>query len=397
MMNFNTIFYKKMSFFVAISLMVFTVACNKKAQQAPSAPQEIPVVAVKGYKVPIYKDFTGQTYGYKDIPIRARVDGFLTGLHFQEGSEVKKGSLLYTIDPEQYQALEASKLSMVTEAETMLAKTESDVKRIRPLAAINAVSQSDLDAAEANFKAAQANVDAAKAQLKYSQINVGYTRITAPITGIIGKTEAKVGEYVGKTPNPIVLNTISMVDSILVQFSISETEFLNLARAVSKRKQMSEDGKDTKKASERSIRLILADGSEYESPGRFNFADRQVDPSTGTILMQVSFPNTNKILRAGQFARLKIKLYDVENGLVIPQRCVKEIQGVYQVMVANANNEIEARQVKLGPKIGSSWLVTDGLKENENIVFEGLMLARPGTKITPKLVEVPKEFMTFLE
>lgn len=396
-MKLNTIFHKTAILLVVVSVLLIPLACNKKSKQVAPPVQEIPVVAVKGYNVPIYKDFTGQTYGYKDIPIRARVDGFLTGLHFQEGSEVKKGTLLYTIDPEQYQALEASKLSMVTEAETMLAKAESDVKRIRPLAAIKAVSQSDLDAAEANFKAAQANVDAAKAQLKYSQINVGYTRITAPITGIIGKTEAKVGEYVGKTPNPIVLNTVSMIDSILVQFSISETEFLNLARAVNTRKQMGEEGKETKKTSERSIRLILADGSEYESPGRFNFADRQVDPSTGTILMQVSFPNTTKILRPGQFARLKIKLYDVENGLVIPQRCVKEIQGVYQVMVVNANNEVEARQVKLGPKVGGMWLVTEGLKENENIIFEGLMLARPGSKVTPKLVDVPKEFMKFLE
>ncbi len=396
-MHFNTIFYKEVNLFIVVSLLVITVACNKKPKQVALPVQEIPVIAVKGYNVPIYKDFTGQTYGYKDIPIRARVDGFLTGLHFQEGSEVKKGALLYTIDPEQYQALEASKLSMVTEAETMLAKAESDVKRIRPLAAINAVSQSDLDAAEASFKAAQANVEAAKAQLKYSQINVGYTRITAPITGIIGKTEAKVGEYVGKSPNPIVLNTISMIDSILVQFSISETEFLSLAREVNNRKKNAEGNNEVKKVTDRSIRLILADGSEYESPGRFNFADRQVDPSTGTILMQVSFPNTSKLLRPGQFARLKIKLYDVEKGLVIPQRCVKEIQGVYQVMVVNGNNEIEARQIKLGPKIGSSWLVTDGLKENENIVFEGLMLARPGTKITPKVVEVPKEFMTFLE
>lgn len=396
-MNLKTTFFKRIILLIAVSLVLIPLACNKKPKQVAPPVQEIPVVTVKGYNVPIYKDFTGQTYGYKDIPIRARVDGFLTGLHFQEGSEVKKGTLLYTIDPEQYQALEATKLSMVTEAETMLAKAESDVKRIRPLAAINAVAQSDLDAAEANFKAAKANVEAAKAQLKYSQINVGYTRITAPITGIIGKTEAKVGEYVGKSPNPIVLNTISMIDSILVQFSISETEFLNLAREVSNRKKNAIEGKEIKKATDRSIRLILADGTEYESPGRFNFADRQVDPSTGTILMQVSFPNTSKLLRPGQFARLKIKLYDVENGLVVPQRCVKEIQGVYQVMVVNASNEIEARQVKLGPKIGSSWLVTDGLKENENIVFEGLMMARPGTKITPKVVEVPKEFMTFLE
>lgn len=395
-MNFITIPHKKNFLLIAVSLLLISVGCNKKAKQTATPVQKIPVIAVKAYNVPIYKDFTGQTFGYKDIPIRARVDGFLTGLHFQEGSEVKKGSLLYTIDPEQYKATEAAYLSQVTEAETMLAKAESDVKRIRPLAAINAVSQRDLDAAEAQFKAAQASVDAAKAQLKYAQINLGYTRITAPITGIIGKTEAKVGEYVGKSPNPVVLNTISMVDSILVQFSISETEFLWLARDLIERKKQQDVAKFENKTANRSIQLILADGSIYDSPGRFNFADRQVDPSTGTILMQVSFPNPDKLLRPGQFARLKIKLYDVENGLVIPQRCVKEIQGIYMVMVVNANNEIEARQVKLGPKVGSMWLVTDGLKENENIVFEGLMWVRSGQKIAPELVEVPKEFMNFM-
>ncbi len=395
-MNVNISLLKWAFVLVAIPLMLTPLACRKKAKPIAAPVQEIPVISIKGYTVPIYKDFTGQTYGYKDIPIRARVDGFLTGLHFQEGSQVKKGTLLYTIDPEQYKATEAAYLSQVAQAETMLAKAGSDVNRIRPLAAINAVSQSDLDAAEAQFSAAQASVDAANAQLKYAQINLGYTRISAPISGIIGKTEAKTGEYVGKSPNPVVLNTISMVDSILVQFSISETEFLWLARDLLERKKQPQEEKSIDKTTDRSIQLILADGTVYDSPGRFNFADRQVDPTTGTILMQVSFPNPNKLLRPGQFARLKIKLYDVVNGLVIPQRCIKEIQGIYQVMVVNANNEIEARQVKLGPKVGSMWLVTDGLKENENIVFEGLMWVRSGQKIAPELVEVPKEFMNFM-
>lgn len=395
-MNVNTSLLKRAFVLVAIPLMLTPLACRKKAKPIAAPVQEIPVISIKGYTVPIYKDFTGQTYGYKDIPIRARVDGFLTGLHFQEGSQVKKGTLLYTIDPEQYKATEAAHLSQVAQAETMLVKAESDVNRIRPLAAINAVSQSDLDAAEAQFSAAQASVDAAKAQLKYAQINLGYTRISAPISGIIGKTEAKTGEYVGKSPNPVVLNTISMIDSILVQFSISETEFLWLARDLLERKKQPQEEKSIDKTTDRSIQLILADGTVYDSPGRFNFADRQVDPTTGTILMQVSFPNPNKLLRPGQFARLKIKLYDVENGLVIPQRCIKEIQGIYQVMVVNANNEIEARQVKLGPKTGSMQLVAEGLKENENIIFEGLMWVRPGQKIAPKMVEVPKEFMNFL-
>jgi membrane fusion protein (multidrug efflux system) len=371
--------------------LLLLISCGKKElKEIP--PPSVQVIKVLQTNVPIPNDFTGQTYGYKDIPIRARVDGFLTGIYFEEGSTVKKGQLLYTIDPEQYKAIEASHLSNLAEAQTMLAKAESDVNRYRPLAAINAVSQSDLDAAEAQYGAAQASVEAAKAQLHYAQINLGYTRISSPIDGIIGKTEAKVGEYVGKYPNPIVLNTVSMIDSILVQFSISESEFLRLIKRVNERKQQAEDGKTAKKAQ---ISLLLADGSTYDSPGRFNFADRQVDPSTGTILLQVSFPNTNNYLRPGQFARLRVIMDEVENGLLIPQRCVKEIQGVYSVFVINANNEVEPRKVKLGPKVGSMWLVLEGLKADEQIIFEGLMFARPGNKVTPQLVEIPKEFMNF--
>ncbi|MEZ5083141.1 MAG: efflux RND transporter periplasmic adaptor subunit [Bacteroidales bacterium] len=387
MIKSNPVFSRQLFIFMVLLLVA---SCGKKeVKELPPPP--VQVIKVVQTTVPIPSDFTGQTYGYKDIPIRARVDGFLTGMYFQEGSAVKKGQLLYTIDPEPLKAVEATQLSLLAEAETQFAKAESDVKRYRPLAAINAVSQSDLDAAEAQYGAAKAAVDAAKAQLEYARINLSYATITSPIDGIIGRTEAKTGEYVGKYPNPIVLNTVSSVDSILVQFSIGESEFLNMLKGY-KEKQKSMNENSSKKAK---ISLILADGSVYESPGRFNFADRQVDPATGTILMQVSFPNNGGILRPGQFARLRVIMDEVENGLIIPQRCVKEIQGVYQVMVANANNEVEPRQVKMGPKVGSMWMVLDGLKADEQIIFEGLMAAKPGNKVSPQLVEIPAEFMNF--
>jgi membrane fusion protein, multidrug efflux system len=366
------------------------ISCGKKVKKV-LPPPGVQLIKVLQTNVPVVNEFTGQTYGYKDIPIRARVDGFLTGIYFQEGSLVKQGQVLYTIDPEPYKALVAAQEGMLAQAETQLAKAESDVKRYRPLAAINAVSQSDLDAAEAQYGASKAAVEAAHAQVKYAQINLGYTRITSPIDGIIGKTEAKTGEYVGRAPNPIVLNTVSMVDSILVQFSISEEEFLRLVKNVQEREK--EGGqKQVKKAQ---ISLILADGSVFESPGRFNFADRQVDPSTGTILIQVSFPNTNNLLRPGQFARLQIIMDEVENGLLIPQRCIRELQGNYQVYTVKADSTIEVKSVKLGPKAGSMWLVLSGLNADDQIVFEGLMSAKPGQKVTPSMVELPKEFMNF--
>jgi membrane fusion protein (multidrug efflux system) len=378
----------------AIVFPAVLFSCKKK-EAATAPPPKVQVVKAIQTTVPIPVDFVGQTYGYKDIPIRARTDGFLTGMYFQEGSVVKKGQLLYTIDPEPLKAIEADRLSGLSEAQTRLVKAESDLNRIRPLAAINAVSQRDLDAAVADFEAAQAKVQAEEAQLKYARINLSYTSIYSPINGIIGRTEAKTGEYVGQPPNPIVLTTVSSVDSILVNFSISESEFLQLLRIVQARKEAAAQGQEPDVKEKTKISLILADGSKFESPGIFKFADRQVDPTTGTILMQASFPNTNNLLRPGQFARIRVILDEVENGILIPQRCVKEFQGTFQVYALNANNEIEVKNLKMGPKVGGMWLVESGLGPDEAIVFEGLNLVRPGMKVEAVPAEIPAELKNF--
>lgn len=381
----------KGALFAVIIIPLFFQSCGKK-ETPPPPPAKVKVVSVWQTNVPVPVDFVGQTYGYKDIPIRARVDGFLTGMYFQEGSLVKKGELLYTIDPDQLKSVEAQKLSGLAEAETRLVKAESDLNRIRPLAQINAVSQRDLDAAVAEYESALSRVDAEKAQVKYAQINLSYTRISSPIDGIIGMTQAKTGEYVGKAPNPVVLNEVSSIDTILVNFSISESEFLKLLRM---RQARLADSTKAKNDPEARISLVLSDGSEYNHPGRFNFANRQVDPQTGTILFQVSFPNPEKLLRPGQFARIKIILEEVEGGLLIPQRCVRELQGIHQVYVVTPGNDIELRNVKLGVKVGGMWMVENGLKPEETVVFEGLNLVRPGQKVQPEKVEIPADLKNF--
>jgi membrane fusion protein (multidrug efflux system) len=370
---------------------LFFVSCGKK-EAAPPPPPKVKVVDVWQTNVPIPMDFVGQTYGFKDIPIRARVDGFLTGMFFQEGSFIKKGQLLYTIDPEQLKAVEAEKLSGLSEAQTRLVKAESDLKRIKPLAEINAVSKRDLDAAVAEFEAAKARVTAEEAQVQYARINLGYTRISSPINGIIGMTQAKPGEYVGKVPNPVVLNEISSIDTILVNFSISESDFLGMLRLNQKRMTDLSEGKQV---DEPKISLVLSDGSTYNYPGKFNFADRQIDPETGTILLQAAFPNPEGLLRPGQFARIKVILEEVEGGLLIPQRCVKELQGIHQVYAINANSEIELKNVNLGVKVGGMWMVESGLQAGESIVFEGLNIVRPGTKVEPIKAEIPPELKNF--
>jgi membrane fusion protein (multidrug efflux system) len=382
---------KKGIVITALIIPFIIISCGKKETPPPPLPK-VKVVDVLQTTVPIPIDFVGQTYGYKDIPIRARVDGFLTGIYFKEGSVVKKGQLLYTIDPDQLKAVEAGKISTLAEAQTMLVKAESDLKRIKPLAEINAVSERDLDAAVAEYESAKAKVEAEQAQVDYAGINLGYTRISSPIDGIIGMTEAKVGEYVGKAPNPIVLNEVSSIDSILVNFSISESDFLNLLRM---RQAKLADSSLADKSQNAKISLVLSDGSLYNQPGRFNFANRQVDPTTGTILFQASFPNAEGLLRPGQFARIKVVLEEVEGGLLIPQRCVKELQGIHQVYTLNANNEIELKNVKLGIKVGGMWMVESGLQPGETVVFEGLNLVRPGTKVEPVKVEIPQELKNF--
>ena len=220
----------KYNLLLVLIVSVLISSCNEKQKQEKQQPQEIQVVEVIQKDVPIYSEFVGQAYGLYDIPIRARVEGFLEGIHFSEGQGVKKGQLLYVIDAQPFIADVASQQSKVAEAKTVLVNAEKELNRYKPLAERNAVSKSDLDAAQATYDAAQASVEAAKANMKMSQINLSYTRMKSPIRGVIGRTEAKVGEFVGREPNPVILNTVSRIDTIRVQFFITEGQYLRLAK-----------------------------------------------------------------------------------------------------------------------------------------------------------------------
>lgn len=334
--------------------------------------------------VPIYKIFVGQAYGAKDIAIRARVEGFLKGIHFKEGSEVKAGALLYIIESQPFEAEVASKQGMLAEANTMLVKAGRDLERYRPLAEKKAVSQSALDGAVASYEAAQASVEAARANLRAAQIQMGYARIYSPISGIIGKTEAKVGDFVGREPNPVILNMVSNTDTVLVEFFLTETQYLGIAH------HMAKVGQEAAEEYDPDIRLILADGSNYPHKGSPNFMDRKIDPATGAILVQVSFPNPDNIIRPGQFAKVKLKAEDVKDGILIPQRCVSELQGRERVFVVDKENTVHERQVKMGPTIDNFWLVRKGLKPGERIVYEGLQKVGDGTKVRPKDTQVER-------
>lgn len=362
-------------------IMLLAFGCNRQ-DASPPPPTKVVAVKVERRDIPIYQDFVGQVYGLQDIAIRARVEGVLEAMHFKEGTFVKKGQLLYTIDPLPLQTKVAAQMSGVAQAKTMLAKAESDLKRIRPLAANNAVSQRDLDAAVAQRDAAQAALEAAEANLESADIELGYSLIKAPIDGIIGKTMAKVGDFVGRSPNPIVLNYISNIDDVVVEFFLSEQEYLYFARQLIK---MRDNGDTAADASER-LSLILADQSIYPEPGRLNFVDRQVDPSTGSILLQATFPNPDKLLRPGQFARVKARIALVPQARIIPLKALNEIQGQYSVYVVNDSAIVEVRPVKQGAIYQDYAVISEGLQGDEVVIIEGLQKVKSGTRVDAQMV-----------
>jgi membrane fusion protein (multidrug efflux system) len=363
-------------------LSVYVLACGeKKTAQAPAPPPPaVTVVETKAQDIPIYSEFVGETHGLKDIAIRARVEGFLEGIHFQEGGPVKKGELLYTLESQPFEEKVAAQRSAVAEQQTFLAKAKGDLDRIRPLAEINAVSQSDLDEAVAAYEARLSSVEAAKANLRAAEIQLGYTRIRSPIDGIIGQTQAKVGDFVGRDPNPVILNTVSQVDTILVTFFITENQYLELARYLSQAKAQ------TVREENLQIQLILSDESVYNHPGKLDFVNREVDTATGAMLVQASFPNPERLLRPGQFTKVRIKSRVVKDGILIPQRCVMEVQGLFNVYVVDGDDTAHTREISVGPKIGSDWLISEGLKPGERVIYEGLQKVKDGAKVKPTVV-----------
>ena len=251
------------------------------------------------------------------------------------------------------------------------------------MAEIDAVSQRELDMAQAQRDASISALDAAKADLRIAEINLSYTRIMAPIDGIIGRTLAREGEFVGKDPNPVILNTVSDIESIRVQFFLSENEYLRAARTYAT--------ESAKKIGDRDdmveVKLILSDGSLYDQIGSIDFIDRNVDSSTGTILLQATFSNPKNLIRPGQFARVKIKITELNDALIVPQKCLSELQGKYSVLVVNPENKVEAVQVETGENIPGFTIITKGIKPGDKIILEGLQKARPGMEVIPVVTD----------
>ena len=365
-------------------LIVGAAACNK-AEPPAAAALKVAVLEVQPRDIPIYLDMVGQTRGSVSIPIRARVDGVLEEMHFREGRPVTKGQLLYVIDPSTYESQVVEAKGRLAQAQTSLAKARSDLDRIRPLAEIDAVSKQDLDAAVAQFEAAKGALQAAEAQVNQSEIQRSYTRISAPVAGLIGITQAKVGEYVGRSPNPVVLNNVSQTDPIRVRFSINEREYLRFRREFSSEMR----ALDGQQAGKSELQLILADDTIHERGGKVVTFDATVDPTTGTLTLEADFPNPARLVLPGQFARVRAVVEERKGALAVPQRAVMETQGLFQLAVVGGDGRVELRRVEMGPRVDKLWIVDSGLAAGDRIALEGLQRLRTGMQVKPKQAPTP--------
>jgi len=357
---------------------------------APPAIPDVEVVTVEQKDVPVYGEWIGTLDGLVNADVRSQVTGYLLRQDYQEGSFVRKGQLLFEIDPRPFQAALDQAEGQLAQAKAMLAnaqavqrRTELDVNRYTPLAKEQAASQQDLDNAVQNNLAAKATVETVKAQIQTyeatvenAKINLDFTRLVAPIEGIVGQAQLQVGALV--TPGSGVVTSVSTVNPIKVFFTVSEPQYLDWRRRF--------PTESSRLAADKSLRLqlILADGRTYDHEGTFYFADRQVNVGTGAIQIAGLFPNPENILRPGGYGKVRAVIRTQQNALLVPQRAVTELQGGYQVAVVDGENKVSIHTVALGESTGSNWIVNAGLNPGDRVVAEGVQKVRPGIRVNPK-------------
>jgi len=411
----RTLFNKKLEIAavgISIAMAVTLVSCtNATSAAGPPPPPDIEVAPVEQRNVPIYHEWIGTLDGMVNAAIRAQVTGYLLTQKYSEGSFVRKGQLLFEIDQRPFQAavdqargqlaqangqLAQAKAQLLqsqaqlTSAEANQRRTQLDEDRYIPLAKQEAITQQDLDnatqnnlsskaqveaakaqveTAKAQIQASAAAVEAAKAALETAQVNLGFTRLTSPIDGIAGVAQTQVGNLVSPSTNAVT--TVSTLDPIKVNFTVSEQEYLNFTRQDTAIKRLE-------------LELILGDGSVYSHKGKFAFADREINQSTGSIQLTGLFPNPGNTLRPGQYGKVRAAVGTVDGALLVPQRAVTELQGSYQVAAVDNHDKVSIDAVKVGERIGPMWVITDGLKPGQRVVAEGVQKVMPGMQVNPK-------------
>jgi membrane fusion protein, multidrug efflux system len=369
---------KKRALGAAIALLG-AIACRKAAAPAPPPPATVEVAPVVASDVPVVKEWIGTLDGYVNAEIRPQVEGYLLRQDYREGSFVKRGTVLFEIDPRQFQASLDQMRGELSRNQAALARARLDVQRFTPLVKEKAVSQQELDNALSAERQAQANVDAARANVERAQLSRDWSRVVSPIDGIAGIAKAQVGNLV--SPQTL-MTTVSQVDPIKVYFSPSEQEYLQWSQTGG----LMGGGKG-----KGMLQLVLSDGSEYPLRGDPLLQDRSIDPRTGTLQLAGVFPNPDRLLRPGQYARVRATTAVRHGAILVPQRAVTELQGSYQVAVVGPGNKVEIRPIQTADRIGSSWVVTKGLSPGERIVVEGTQKVRPGAVVDPRPVAAAQE------
>ena len=412
---------------ILAALLIATTSCKSKSAHntAPPPPPSVVVAAVSQRTVPIYSEYVGQTRADNTVELRARVEGVLQKVYFREGAPVRKGQILFTIDKRPFQAaLQSAKAltakavsdlaqaqqrtdvlqaqAELADAQAVLNRADQDVARLAPLAKEKAVTEQDLDAAIAAQKSARASVDARRANLTNLEAAVKYTierakaevsaanaRVTqagldlsycdiySPINGIIGFLQVDEGNLVGRG-DATLLATVSASDPLLVNFNVSEIEYLKLT----------DPETAGQRAGELRFDLLLSDESVHPHQGTFRVLDRTVDPQTGTMKVEATFPNPGSYLRPGQFARVRVAVAEKENAILVPQRAIQDLQGAKTVMVVDQENKVAIRTIKLGDKVDKEVVVLDGLNAGERVIVEGMQKVRPGGQVNPQIAGV---------
>ena len=361
-------------------LVVLPLACSNGKAAPPPPPATVAVVDVLRQDVPVRTQWVATLDGYVNARIQPQVTGYLVKQNYVEGSFVKKGEVLFEIDPRPFQAVLDQARGQKAQAEAQLGRAARDVERDTPLAAARAIARSQLDNDIQAKLAAAASVESAKAAVKTAQLNLEFTKVRSLTDGIAGIARGQIGDLVGPAT---LLTSVSRLDPIKAYVAISEREYLRFVGGFNGGAARPFPNGDTP------LELLLEDGTVYPRPGKFVLADRQVDAATGTIRIAAAFSNPGNILRPGQFGRVRATLGVTQGALLVPQRAVTELQGSYQIAVVSKDNKVAIRSVKVGARVGMMWMIEDGLAADEKVVAEGVQKVRDGAPVTPVPFQPP--------
>jgi membrane fusion protein (multidrug efflux system) len=363
---------------LGLCLMLVLVGCETKEARPEPGPPEVETIDVVQKDVPVYEEWVAQLNGPTNADITPKVQGYLLTQNYENGYFVKKGQLLYTIDPRPFQAQLDQAKAEVAVAEANVSRTQADVDRDTPLSAQNAIPKKQLDNDVANLASWKAQLEAKQAQVQQADLNLAWTKVYSPIDGIAGVSTSQIGDLVGTTTK---MTTVSAIDPIWAYFNISESAFLNAAPRINR---IIRGIGSLKSANLPPVEFIQANGEPYPLRGQFIYVNRQIGTQTGTIQMAAQFPNEGASLRPGGFGRVRIQTGMNKDALLIPQAAVIEVQSLYQVVVVTPENKASFRPVKVGERVGPDWVISEGLKPGEKVIVEGFMKVREGVPVSPK-------------